>query len=39
MASFLNMVLGAAVAVAVVLAFWLLVSLIDDMQHREHRRV
>jgi hypothetical protein len=34
MGSFVNMVLGAGVAVAVVLVFWLLVGFIDDTQHR-----
>jgi hypothetical protein len=34
MGSFLNMVLGAGVAVAVVLGFWLVVGFIDDTQHR-----
>jgi hypothetical protein len=33
MGSFLNMVLGAGAAVAIVLAFWLLVGFIDA-QHR-----
>jgi len=34
MGSFVNLLLGAGVAVAVVLAFWLLVGYIDDTQHR-----
>jgi hypothetical protein len=34
MGSFVNMLLGAGVAVAVVLAFWLVVGYIDDTQRR-----
>jgi hypothetical protein len=34
MGSLVNMVLGAGVAVVVVLAFWLIVGFIDDAQHR-----
>jgi hypothetical protein len=34
MGSFVNMVLGAGVAVAVVLAFWFFVGFIDDTQRR-----
>jgi len=34
MGSFVNMLLGAGVAVIVVLAFWALVGYIDDTQHR-----
>jgi hypothetical protein len=34
MGSLVNMLLGAGVAVVVVLAFWLIVGFIDDTQHR-----
>ena len=34
MGSLVNMVLGAGVAVVVVLAFWLIVGFIDDTQQR-----
>jgi len=34
MASLLNTVVGAALAVAIVAAFWLLASFIDDAQRR-----
>jgi hypothetical protein len=34
MGSLVNMVLGAGVAVVVVLAFWLILGYIDDTQHR-----
>jgi hypothetical protein len=34
MGSFVNMVLGAGLAVAVVLTFWLVVGFIGDAQHR-----
>jgi len=38
MSSLVNMLLGGAIAVAIVLAFWLLVGFIDDMQHHHLRR-
>ncbi len=38
MSSLVNMLLGGAIAVAIVLAFWLLVAFIDDMQHHQARR-
>ncbi len=34
MSSLVNMLLGGALAVVIVLAFWLVVDLIDDVQHR-----
>jgi hypothetical protein len=34
MGSFVNMVLGAGLAVAVVLTFWLLAGFVGDAQHR-----
>jgi hypothetical protein len=34
MSSLVNMLLGGALAVAIVLAFWLVVGLINDAQHR-----
>jgi hypothetical protein len=34
MSSLVNMLLGGALAVAIVLAFWLVVGLINDTQHR-----
>ena len=38
MSSLVNMLIGGIVAVAVVLAFWLLVGLIGDLQHDQARR-
>lgn len=38
MSSLVNMLIGGIVAVAVVLAFWLLVGLIGDLQHDHARR-
>jgi hypothetical protein len=35
MSSLVNMLLGGALAVVIVLAFWLVVGLIDDVQHRK----
>jgi membrane-associated phospholipid phosphatase len=37
MGSFVNVAAGTILAVAVVLAFWLLVSLIDDLPRRSQR--
>jgi hypothetical protein len=37
MASFVNLVVGGLVAVALVLACWLLVGLIEDAQRRPSR--
>ena len=34
MSSLVNMLLGGALAVVIVLAFWLVVGLIGDAQHR-----
>ena len=34
MSSLVNMLLGGALAVVIVLAFWLVVGLIGDTQHR-----
>jgi hypothetical protein len=34
MSSLVNMLLGGALAVAIVLVFWLVVGFIDDVQHR-----
>lgn len=39
MGSLLSIVFGGIVAVAIVLAFWLLVSFIDDMQQRARRTI
>jgi hypothetical protein len=38
MSSLVNMLIGGAIAVAVVLAFWLLIGFIDDMQQHHARR-
>jgi hypothetical protein len=37
MSSLVNLLLGGALAVVIVLAFWLVASLIDDAQHRPER--
>jgi hypothetical protein len=38
MSSLVNMLLGGIVAVAIVLAFWLVVGFIDERQHHHARR-
>jgi len=38
MGSFVNMVLGAGVAVAIVLVFWVLIGFIDQAQHQHQHR-
>jgi hypothetical protein len=39
MGSFVNALLGAGLAAAIVLGFWLLVSLIDDLRPARRRRI
>jgi hypothetical protein len=39
MGSLVNIAAGTILAVAVVLAFWLLVSLIDDLPRRSERSI
>jgi hypothetical protein len=39
MGSLLNALLGAGLAVAIVLGFWLLVSLIDDLRPEPRRKI
>jgi hypothetical protein len=37
MSTFYNLVFGGAIAIAVVLAFWLMLGFVEDMRHEPER--
>jgi hypothetical protein len=38
MGSFRDLLIGGVLGVSIVIAFWMLVGLIDDLQRQAHRR-